>query len=820
MTKTPRYLCIHGHFYQPPRENPWLEVVEEQPSAAPFHDWNARVTAECYGPNAAARILDAKGRIRRMANNYEQLSFNFGPTLLSWMEKEAPDLYASILGADAISRRKRGGFGNAVAQVYNHAIMPLASTHDQRTQVRWGILDFQRRFGRMPEGMWLAETAADTRALQALAAEGIRYTILAPHQARAFRPLGKEGPWTDLQGAEIDPTRPYLCRLPDGREIVLFFYDGPISRSIAFEGALQSGDRLLARIRQGFSDTRTWPQLLTVAVDGETFGHHSRFGEMALAWALERLRDSDDIRLTNFAEFLSNHQPEFEVKLREDTSWSCAHGIERWRDDCGCTTGGKPGWNQKWRRPLREAVDELKAELDQAFEGCGVFKDPWAARDEYLSVLLDDTPETRLAFLGRHLAQPHRARDHVLAWKALEMQRAGLLVSTSCAWFFDEVSRIEARQVLAYAARAVQLALEFDRNLEPALLERLREADSNLPEMLDGANVYVQHVRPLLVDLSRVVAHTAILTLAMDEPPPQRVYCHEVEFQDLVKERIGGTGIVVGRVRASNLLTMEEQNVSFCAVHFGGHDFHCAVRGVIDISSYEIVRERLLGHYRDQSMTMLIRTIDETFGLVFYTLRDLFQEERKRILYMVSDETLRRTEETYRRLYEENRQLMMFARDIGVPVLQGFRSASTFVLGMDIRRALKEPYSDAMFKRLERLAGEVRLWGADLEEQWVAWRLRARAEQAMSALLATPGDTAAIANVERLLDVADAFGVTLDLAGVQHRYDGLRQRIAGSAGDAPADATTGPGLTLMPAMRQRLRKLGGRLGFRVEDLSE
>ena len=815
MSSPPRYLCIHGHFYQPPRENPWLGQipgrVEEQPSAAPYHDWNHRVSAECYAPNASARILDDLDRIVRMVNNYERISFNFGPTLLAWMAAEAPEVYDAVLRADALSRQ-RSGFGNAMAQVYNHVIMPLATRADKRTQVRWGIDDFVHRFGRRPEGMWLAETAADTESLQVLAEQGIRFTVLAPHQAAAVRPLQGDGAWIEYTGGDgVDPTRPYLCRLPDDREITLFFYDGPISRAIAFEGALRSGARFLERLRQGFSDRRDWPQILTIAVDGETFGHHSRFGEMALAWVLDRLRDADDVRLTNFSEFLSLHPPTWEARLRERTSWSCAHGVERWRDDCGCTTGGQPGWTQAWRRPLREALDWLEERLNGIFGRSGLFRDPVAARDDYHAVLLEGGEEARRSFLERHLAVPAGGREQVRAWKALEMQRCALLMFTSCAWFFDDISRIEPRQVLAYAARALQLALDFDKNLEPAFVERLRPAESNVPEMQDGAYLFRTYVRPLLVDLSRVVAHSAIVGLALGDDLPRTVYCYDVEPHDHVHERVGGTALSIGRVTVRNRTTGAEEAVSFCVVHFGGHDFHCAVRGVLDIADYERVRERLLEHYRSHSVTEVIRTIDESFGLRYYTLRDLFQEERKNVLYQVSDDTLRRTEAIYRRLYEENRQLMAFARETSVEVLRSFRYASSFVLGVDIRRALGDPLNDKLPARLTWLAEEAARWGAEIESEQIAWRLRERLEEAVRTLARSPNDARLAHTVDRLLDVSHAFDVTLDLSGVQTIFHGLCVAFLRPEPEQGAAEASSPPLD--PIVRRRLAELGLRLGF-------
>ncbi|MCL6482072.1 MAG: DUF3536 domain-containing protein, partial [Firmicutes bacterium] len=373
-----RYICIHGHFYQPPRENPWLEAIEQQDSAYPYHDWNERITAECYAPNAASRILDSEGRIVRIVNNYARISFNFGPTLLAWMEQHAQETYRAVLEADRESRERFGGHGSALAQAYNHLIMPLANSRDKRTQIRWGIHDFVHRFGRRPEGMWLPETAVDLETLELMAEQGIRFTILEPGQARRVRPIGGRT-WRDVAGGRIDPTTAYRLRLKSGHSICLFFYDGPIARAVAFEGLLARGENFANRLVSAFNDSRSWAQLVHIATDGETYGHHHLYGDMALAYALQYLEEHRLARLTNYGQYLELHPPTQEVEIFENTSWSCAHGVERWRSDCGCNTGGHPGWNQAWRAPLREALDWLRDTLAPRYEkhAGALLRDPW-----------------------------------------------------------------------------------------------------------------------------------------------------------------------------------------------------------------------------------------------------------------------------------------------------------------------------------------------------------------------------------------------------------------------------------------------------------
>lgn len=455
-----KFICIHGHFYQPPRENAWLEVIEQQESARPYHDWNERINFECYAPNAAARILDETGWIVKIRNNYNRISFNFGPTLLSWLEVNDPETYALILQADRTSQRRYGGHGNALAQVYSHLIMPLANYRDKVTQVYWGIRDFVHRFGRYPEGMWLAETAVDTETLEVLAAHDIRFTILAPHQAAAVRQLGEEH-WTPVNAKTLDTRRPYWCILPSGRRIALFFYHGPTAQAVAFENLLDSGPAFARRLLD-ILDTSDCPQLAHIATDGETYGHHRRFGEMALAAALNEVEASGRALLTNYGQFLEMFPPEWEVQIVEPSSWSCSHGVERWRSNCGCNTGAHPGWHQQWRKPLREALDYIRDQLAPAYEreAGRFFRDPWKARNDYIEVVLKRTETARINFFEKHVRRALSPLEEVTALRLLEMQRFALLMYTSCGWFFDEISGLETNQILQYALRAMDYAQE------------------------------------------------------------------------------------------------------------------------------------------------------------------------------------------------------------------------------------------------------------------------------------------------------------------------------------------------------------------------
>jgi alpha-amylase/alpha-mannosidase (GH57 family) len=410
-----RFLCIHGHFYQPPRENPWLESVEIQDTAYPYHDWNERITAECYATNAASRILDGNGRIEDIVSNFSKISFNIGPTLFSWLEKNAPDIYESILEADRLSQEWRSGHGAAIAQPYNHMIMPLANMRDKNTQTLWGIRDFERRFERLPEGMWLPETAVDVETLEVLSSQGIKFAILAPHQAKRIRLIGEKD-WTDVSESRVDPSRAYSCPLPSGRKIALFFYDAPISHAVAFEGILKSGEAFAKRLIEGFSEEREDPQIVHIATDGESYGHHHKFGDMALAYALNYVERKDLARISNYGEYLELHPPQYEAEIFENTSWSCIHGVERWRADCGCSPGTHRHWNQGWRNPLREALDWLRDELSKSYEqkASEYLKDPWSARDDYIDVILDRSEENIESFLSRYAPEACHVDVHEL----------------------------------------------------------------------------------------------------------------------------------------------------------------------------------------------------------------------------------------------------------------------------------------------------------------------------------------------------------------------------------------------------------------------
>ncbi len=771
-----RHVCVHGHFYQPPRENPWLELVEQQPSAYPFHDWNQRITAECYAPNANARILDEDDRITRLVNNYARMSFNIGPTLLAWMEEEDPHTYRAILEADRRSMRRFGGHGSAMAQAYNHAILPLANRRDKRTQIAWGIADFRHRFGREPEGMWLAEAAVDTETLDLMAEQGIRFTVLSPAQAKATRSSGATE-WLDVTGGRVDPRVPYTVALPSGRSISVFFYDGPISRAVAFEGLLESGERFTQRLLSGFLETDT-PQLVHIATDGESYGHHHRHGEMALAHALEIIRQRPDVDLTNYAQYLELHPPDHEAQIVEDSSWSCAHGIERWRGDCGCTTGGQAGWDQAWRTPLRDALDWLRDAANARSEHLAgkVFRDPWAARDAYIKVVLDRSPESIDDFMATHRADP--GADTSTALRLMELQRQLMLMYTSCGWFFEELTRIETIQVLRYAARAAQLVQHiFDEDLETEFLTRLAKAESNLEVLGNGRDLYEREVQPSMADLQAVGAHFAISGLFRRYRGTEHIGCYEVVREDEHRVGAGRAQLAVGRSRIRSTITLAEQVFEFAVLHLGDHNFVCGMRQVREDADYTAMREDLDAAFASADFPEVIRRLDGHFGQPQYSLRTLFRDEQQRILDIVLGNAVEDAEATQRNIYRGRAPLLRFLSELGVRMPPALRSAAEVVINAELR----EQFSDGTIDpgTVRSLIDEARRLDITLDAEGLAHTLSVTVDRIARDIGARTEDPvvfdrfgreeeAFFAHLDRLVGVSESLPFEVDLGGAQN----------------------------------------------------
>lgn len=646
-----RFICIHGHFYQPPRENPWLEDVELQDSAYPYHDWNSRITAECYGPNAASRLLDKDKKIIAIVSNYSKMSFNFGPTLLSWIEGHDQDVYHAILDADKKSLEDFEGHGAALAQAYNHMILPLAHSRDKRTQILWGIRDFERRFKRKPEGMWLAETAVDLETLDIMAEQNVLFTILAPRQAARVRRIGQEG-WEDVSDERIDPGMPYLCRLPSGRSISLFFYNGSISKDVAFGGLLKSGENFAGRLISAFPEGDDTPRLVHIATDGETYGHHHRFGDMALAYCLHYLEAKELAHITVYGHYLAKHPPQYEVEVIENSSWSCVHGIERWRNDCGCCSGTHPGWHQKWRAPLRGVMDWLRDNLAQVYTDhlSLLIQNPWYARDEYIEVILDRSERSMDAFLLRHARRELTTEEKIKVLKLLEMQRCAMLMYTSCGWFFDEISGIENVQVLFYAARAMQLARETSGIvLEDAFIMLLEKAPSNIPDIINGAQVYIRFVQPSILDLMRVGAHFAVSSLFYEYAETTHLYVFTTLRHIYERLELGKQKLAIGKITVRSDITLEEELISFAVMHLGDHNLTGGVRAFISDDAFSEMKEQIKGDFQRGDAAAVITGIVACYGKNNYSLWHLFKDEQRAIFNMIFENSQRDIESSFAR---------------------------------------------------------------------------------------------------------------------------------------------------------------------------
>lgn len=712
-----RYVCIHGHFYQPPRENPWLEEVEVEDSAYPYHDWNARITAECYGPNAASRILDSNKRIIDIVNNYARISFNFGPTLLAWLEVHQPDVYSAILEADEESKKRFSGHGAAIAQVYNHIIMPLANSRDKHTQILWGIKDFEHRFLRRPEGMWLAETAADIETLDMMAEAGIVFTILSPKQAGRVRKLGEES-WNDTSRVTIDTSQPYLCRLPSGRSIAIFFYDDTLAQEVAFTNLLDNGEVFASRMMQYFTRNPNPAGLLTVASDGETYGHHHRFGDMALAYALWLIEAKHPARITIFGEYLELFPPTHEVVILENTSWSCPHGVERWQSDCGCCTHGTivrtasppshspPGprqnpalakgceltWRQTWRAPLRAAMDWLRDTLVPIYVDRmdSFVSDPWQVRDDYIDVILTRSSKTMDAFFDAHAFRPLTREDRVQALKLLEMQRNALLMYTSCGWFFDDISGIEPVQVMQYACRAMQLLREVTGlDLEPDFIAILRDAPSNLPEYRNGAEIYHNFVRTAVVDLSRVGFHFALSSLVADSPEQVRIRNFTIHTEAYERSVAGDLRLAMGKLFLHSQITGEENTLEFAVFYLGNHNFLGGARESADEAAFLRMKAELKSAFSMSDVPQLIIAIERHFGSRSYTLWDLFKDGQRKVLYHILDSMLTDLESEYRQIYRQYFPLLKVMREMQIPAPKALEDPIWYILNTDLKKALK-----------------------------------------------------------------------------------------------------------------------------------
>jgi alpha-amylase/alpha-mannosidase (GH57 family) len=796
-----RFICIHCHFYQPPRENPWLEAIESQDSASPYHDWNERITAECYRPNGAARILDAQGRIRKIVNNYAQISFNFGPTLLSWMEAHAPRAYERILQADRESQPLFSGHGGALAQAFNHIILPLANSRDKHTQIYWGIRDFQHRFRRDPEGMWLPETAVDVETLDILSSLGIKFTILAPHQAGRIR-KNSSAAWTELAGDKIDTSRPYNCSLPSGRTISLFFYNGQISRAIAFERLLADGENFARRLLGSFDQSRPEPQLLHIATDGETYGHHHTHGDMALAYALDSIQRNAHAQLTNYGEYLAKHPPSQEVEIREKTSWSCAHGVSRWESDCGCNSGGYGHWTQQWRRPLRDALDWLRDDLAGVYEPCAqeLLRDPWTARNEYITVMLDRSPSNVESFLTRHATRELSAQDQVQALRLLEMQRHLMLMYTSCGWFFDEPTGPETVQILQYAGRAVQLGESLiGEAREELFLQKLEKLSSNIPGFGNGRDIYERFVRAAMLDLLGVAAHYAISSLFDGYHQRNSIYSYRVDLQEVEVLESGKAKLALGRARLLSRITHGRLSFTFATLYVG--DKLCTgIRASHGGSGFQtFMREASLA-FSKSDFAQCLQILDHYFQGATYSLNSLFRDEKQRIVTQIVNSTLGDLDAIYQQVYEQHAPLIRFLAEFQMPLPTILRVSAEFVLGNAVRRCVAA--EDLDLSRVRKLLASAAQQGITIDPRSLESALRVQLNRLIERCAQSAASPESLQTLEALVSFARVLPFKVDLWNPQNVYYELLRGLSSQ-----------PHLPRGNGWLDHFRGLGGSLGI-------
>ena len=762
-----KYICIHGHFYQPPRENAWLEVIEVQDSAHPYHDWNERITAECYGPNAASRILNEKGVIKNIISNYSRISFNFGPTLLSWMEAYDRETYRAILEADKESLKNFDGHGSAIAQVYNHIILPLANSRDRETQIVWGIRDFVHRFSRLPEGMWLAETAVDIESLELLAKHDIKFTVLAPRQARGFRKIG-DAEWTPTNA--IDTKRPYLCNLPSGRSIALFFYDGDISQGVAFSGLLNDGrkfaDKLLGAFDQNIKDE---PQLVHIATDGETYGHHHKHGDMALAFCLDVIERDKTFNLTNYAQYLAMFPPTHEAQIHESSSWSCVHGVERWRDDCGCNSGGNPGWNQKWRKPLRETLDWLRDELIRIFEaeGSKVLNDVWAAREDYINVILDRNDETIRKFIKNHCIRQVE-QNQVL--RLMEVQRHALLMYTSCGWFFDEVSGIETTQILQYACRALQLISQVSgESLDAEFERRLVSIPSNVLSMQNTANVYNKVVMPSKTNLQRVGMHYAVASIFEEDPEAFPVFNYTTANEVFVRKEAGEQKLVLGVTRVKSNVTRSEKRFAFAVIYVGKHNIIGNISIDMAEDRFASMQVRMVLAFEEGRLGDVIGLMQTYFGPEKYTIWQLFQDEKRKVFNLITQQSMDDLEDSFRKIYNRDYPLVTALANNNIPIPAAYRTTFEYVLNADLIQCFQ--VEKINIRQVERILSELAKWDLKVEDPGKVTRYAGESIFKELKRIAAEGDNPKrLERLNRLFPLMERFNLNPGVYKTQNLY--------------------------------------------------
>ena len=762
--KMDKYVCIHGHFYQPPRENPWLEDVELQDSAHPYHDWNEKIAEECYRQNAASRILDPDRKIIDITNNYSKISFDFGPTLLLWMARHAPEVYESIIEADKESCKRFSGHGAAMAQAYNHIIMPLANSRDKYTQVAWGIYDFEHHFGRRPEGMWLPETAVELETLGILADHDIKFTILAPHQAKRFRKIGDKE-WINIDRSKLDTTRPYLCKLSSGKAINLFFCHQPTAQDVSDGRILQNGEVFARKMVAILNENEGQSGLAHIATDGETYGHHHRYTDMALAYCLHFIETNNLAKITVYGEYLERFPPQYEVEIYENSSWSCSHGIERWRGNCGCHYGRYPSGKQQWRAPLREAMDWLRDELVPVYESkmAQYVSDPWETRNEYVSVINDRSGKNVENFLSKHIGRELSYDEKVSVLKLFEMQRNAMLMYTSCGWFFDDICGIESVQIMNYASRAMQLAKEIDgEDFEPSFEDIIQKAPTNVKTFVDGKEAYHALVKPCSIDLNRVGAHLAVSSIFEEYPEQIDIYCYSAVVESYDRIDAGIQILATGRAALQSNIVLEKHLVDFAVLHFGDHNLIGAVNARMSDDEFSNMQKDLRNAFNKGDTTEVIRIMNIFFKGNNYSLWHLFKDQQRHILHELLETTWQEIESSFRHIYEHNYTIMQIMRGMNIPLPKALSTPAEFVINQDLCWAIQDEEID--IKELKRFAEQASRLSLKLDEDVLRFEASRKINRMMQELENSPED---VEILERILTTLQILSTLIDQLDVQ-----------------------------------------------------
>lgn len=795
-----RYICIHGHFYQPPRENPWLEEIEIEESAFPFHDWNERVTAECYAPNTASRILGPERRIIDIVNNYAKISFNFGPTLLSWLETYNQEVYQAILQADKESQLKFSGHGSAIAQIYNHLIMPLANSQDKRTEILWGIKDFVYRFGRMPEGMWLSETAVDTETLEILAMQDIRFTILAPHQAKKIRKFGQET-WTEVTKDTLGIGMPYLCILPSGRTINIFFYNGQIANEIAFGDLLENGEKFAKKMMDAFPKERDVPTLFSIATDGETYGHHHRFADMALAYALHEIESKSLAQITIYGEYLERYPPSFEVAIAENTSWSCIHGVKRWEDDCGCralyaclitdtsicypialasslSPYNVKQWNQKWRKTLREAISWLIWELASLFEQEmeGLFVDPWKVRDAYGALVIHRSYEAIDEFFSTHAKQTLSAHEVTRCLELLEMQKNALFMQTSCGWFFDDLAGIETVQIMMYACRAMQIARDVTgTDPETEFITLLEKAESNLPAIGNGGEIYKKYVKTSIFDINRVAFQYALTSLIEGKPDESPINTYDISCNSFQVLKAGTHTLAIGYALFRSKSTLKESTLIFVALHMGDHNFIGGIRPYTSEGSFVEIAEDVCAAFTKSDLPKIILSIDRHFDVDSYSLWHLFPDGKRKVLNSILQDALKDAQYEYKQISRRYFPLVLALKELHIP--------SPKSLDFPIQNALNDELitcidtEEINFDRMQQILDDISRGSFLPDTKVLSLHAGKAISRHVTQIIKNPTNIELIEKVNRLFTLLSPLSLSFDLWSCQNAYYRISQQM-------------------------------------------